>query len=412
MTEDRSVDLARSLLAALAHLHDPDYRAPEAIRLLLGWSPGRPVRDVQATLLAFLQELAPDENDLPADRADRPFEVLHARYVQQLTQEETAEHLHLSLRTVQREQHKGVHLLLRRLQARSRITSGNEANQLTPPQGANWRQQLEREVGWLRRHEGDANAPLRETLSAALPLARKCAAAYGAEIIVEGALPDCHVQLHPSALRQLVLAAVSELGQCAAREPIRLAASVEGDRLTIALACGSAAAKSAENPTGLHDLARALGADLRVQSPQPDGSPHATWLIVAPLVQDAPSNVRVLAIDDNLDLVRLYQSYCQGTPYEIEHLLVAEDVFNVVDHHKPDLILLDVLLPHVDGWDLLLDLHAHQATRDIPIIVCSVITEEALALSLGATLYLQKPVWRAELISAFETALRTGAHKP
>ena len=63
-------------------------------------------------------------------------------------------------------------------------------------------------------------------------------------------------------------------------------------------------------------------------------------------------------------------------------------------------VLLDIILPGRDGWDLLQLMEANQATSRIPVIVCSVFSEPEIALSLGATGYLQKPIARRQLIDA------------
>jgi CheY-like chemotaxis protein len=77
----------------------------------------------------------------------------------------------------------------------------------------------------------------------------------------------------------------------------------------------------------------------------------------------------------------------------------------MIEAIPPDVIVLDVMLPDVDGWNLLLDLHEHPATRSIPVIVCSVVREENLAMSLGAALYLSKPVSPRQFIRALDQVL-------
>jgi CheY-like chemotaxis protein len=66
--------------------------------------------------------------------------------------------------------------------------------------------------------------------------------------------------------------------------------------------------------------------------------------------------------------------------------------------------VLDVLLPDTDGWELLTYLHEHPATRALPILVASVVHGEELALALGATAYLSKPVRRQQFIQALDQA--------
>jgi CheY-like chemotaxis protein len=113
----------------------------------------------------------------------------------------------------------------------------------------------------------------------------------------------------------------------------------------------------------------------------------------------------VLVVDDNVDLVHFYRRYAAGTRYHIVHLSQGTGVLEAVESVTPDIIVLDVMLPDVDGWDLLVQLHEHPATRPIPVVVCSVVREEELALSLGASVYLPKPVRRREFIGALDQAV-------
>jgi CheY-like chemotaxis protein len=67
------------------------------------------------------------------------------------------------------------------------------------------------------------------------------------------------------------------------------------------------------------------------------------------------------------------------------------------------------MLPDVDGWELLTNLHEHHDTRSIPVIICSVVKRQELAAALGASLYLPKPVRRREFIQALDQVLSQGS---
>jgi DNA-binding response OmpR family regulator len=114
--------------------------------------------------------------------------------------------------------------------------------------------------------------------------------------------------------------------------------------------------------------------------------------------------ITVLVVDDNYDLVHFYRRYAAGTRYRIVHVPNGRDALVAVDAYAPGIIVLDVMLPDVDGWELLGQLHGNPASRGIPIIVCSVIREAELALELGAMQYLPKPVRRSELLAALDRA--------
>jgi len=99
-------------------------------------------------------------------------------------------------------------------------------------------------------------------------------------------------------------------------------------------------------------------------------------------------------------LVHFYRRYTTGTRYQIVHLAEGQHALETIQEVKPDIIVLDVMLPDIDGWELLADLRQQPAAETLPIIVCSVVRRAELALSLGASLYLPKPVRRRQFIQA------------
>jgi len=94
-----------------------------------------------------------------------------------------------------------------------------------------------------------------------------------------------------------------------------------------------------------------------------------------------------------------------NTRYEILHAPDGQSVFDLAERHAPDVIVLDIMLPDADGWELLTYLKERATTASIPIIICSVVRREELALALHATLYLAKPVRRQQFIQALEQVL-------
>jgi PAS domain S-box-containing protein len=78
----------------------------------------------------------------------------------------------------------------------------------------------------------------------------------------------------------------------------------------------------------------------------------------------------------------------------------GEGAIEVAAGFKPDVIILDILLPNQSGWDVLEQLKANPATQTIPVLVVSVVDERSHALELGASEYLLKPFSRQQLQSA------------
>ena len=103
--------------------------------------------------------------------------------------------------------------------------------------------------------------------------------------------------------------------------------------------------------------------------------------------------------------MHFYQRYVQGTRYQIVPLAEGTRIVEMVEANQPQVIVLDVMLPDMDGWELLTSLREHPATRSLPIIICSVVREEELALALGAARYVAKPVRRQEFVQALDQVL-------
>jgi CheY-like chemotaxis protein len=118
--------------------------------------------------------------------------------------------------------------------------------------------------------------------------------------------------------------------------------------------------------------------------------------------------VRVLVVDDNEDLLHFYRRYLQETRYQIIPLTDGARLFEMLESVEPDVIVLDVMLPTTDGWELLTLLRQHPLGRNLPILICSVIQEKELALALGASGYLEKPVRRSSLLQALDAAIQQG----
>jgi len=115
--------------------------------------------------------------------------------------------------------------------------------------------------------------------------------------------------------------------------------------------------------------------------------------------------VRALCIDDNADALRLFERYLQDTRYRMLPLREAQRTMDIAAEARPDVIVLDVMLPDIDGWELLGRLREHPATRGIPVLVCTILPQEELARTLGAAAFIRKPVSREGLLAALARVL-------
>jgi CheY-like chemotaxis protein len=396
---DGRENLVDDLQDALKHLYDPDYQPGERLYTVTSCDLRDGPVPVLSAVVQAIQGMEPSP-DAPLDsREALLYDVLYHRYVLKLTQDETAEALNISVRHLNRVQREAAHLLATRLWNRSQrpavpgetVSGGAEA----------WHRQVRREVAALSRDGGGVAAELDVVVSAVFRIAGVLAQEQGIALEIDAVQSDLLVRVHPSALRQVFLGVARELLRHMSSGRIIWETKCAGERAVIT-------AVAEPVPTGRSvdvTLAEAL---LSLHSGSITVVHEDMQLCVTmtvPAVSGIPRKRIVVAIDDNTDLVTLYQSYCIGTGYEIVHVREGQRALSAIEEYAPDAIILDVMLPDIDGWDLLMDLHNHPATKRIPIIVCSVITDEQLALALGATLYLPKPVWRQQLIDALGDAL-------
>jgi CheY-like chemotaxis protein len=105
----------------------------------------------------------------------------------------------------------------------------------------------------------------------------------------------------------------------------------------------------------------------------------------------------ILVVDDNADLVQLFRRYLHGQPYRVLSAYSGTEAMTVARERKPSVILIDLLMPHQDGWETFHRLRSDPVTATIPVVICSVLPEQPLAATLGVNGFLPKPVSQVAL---------------
>jgi signal transduction histidine kinase/CheY-like chemotaxis protein len=116
-------------------------------------------------------------------------------------------------------------------------------------------------------------------------------------------------------------------------------------------------------------------------------------------VQRAPGRVEVLVIEDDPSTVRLLREFLEPAGYAMSVASTGEAGLALAMQRRPSAVILDVLLPGLDGWEVLRRLKAEAGLRDVPVVIVTVVDERGIGLALGAIDYLVKPVERDALLA-------------
>jgi CheY-like chemotaxis protein len=210
---------------------------------------------------------------------------------------------------------------------------------------------------------------------------------------------DLMVAMHPSTLRHILISIVSQLANNMPTGAIQLAATPGAGRVQITLAAAPLQADAGSSFQPIVELLASF--DIVTELHLQGGSFELT---LGMLQVDRC----VLVVDDNPDMAHLYRRYLGGTRYYLQHVNLGASAREAIDLYDPDVVVLDVMLPDIDGWDLLTRLHEQPTTRTLPVIICSVMPEQQLALALGARRFLAKPVARTDFIAALDAVFAAG----
>lgn len=402
-------ELEQLLQDALNKLYDPLYRPPAQLLAYIPCDPQGQRDTFQRALVGLIQELTPGADIPHSARQRRIYDLLQCRYVQELTQEETARRLGISARYMRREQQEAIHLLAQRLWERKLqldpqgIPPTEEAALFPLKSSAAalsaWRDQLRTELTALQKNAPEMVADVQAVLHNITALGNTLALRHGLALTINQATTDDLVRVHPAVLRQLLLTTIKIAAQDPPGGQLVLSPRVLANQLQIAVERSPAVALDPAHLAVVREIMGLCNGTVTVSCHQ-----ERTIITLAVVIVH---QVKVLVVDDNADVVHFYRRIVDGTPYQIIHVNQSHELQATLQAVQPAVVVLDILLPDADGWDLLVALRQSWGAHALPVIVCSVLGNDELAEELGAT-YLPKPVYRQDFLKALDRAVIIG----
>jgi len=387
----------QSVRGALNHLYDPEYLAKSPLLTLFGLATRYdPAPALQQRLVQAIESLRPQRGSLLAERDQQAYDLLLYRYVQRLTQDDIAHQFGISERQLRRDQNRAVQLLAGRLweqyglaQKAPALVAAPSEDGAASPTGESF--------AWLVQNPSECLTDPNQMLVTVIELAEALAARYAAHLSWSAPADLPPVAVHPVAFRQILIALLSHAMQRGAGGACALQVRAEAASLAFEIAAQSA---DLARPPAAPDFAQVeeLITLFRGRLTQASRPGRLDLALSLPICEQWP----VLAIDDNPDILQLLQRYVSGTRYQVIGAQEVGRAFELLESRAPRIIVLDVMMPRMDGWELLRKLRGHSAARRLPIVVCTIMNQPELAYALGANAFLRKPVTQAAFLEILD----------
>jgi len=106
----------------------------------------------------------------------------------------------------------------------------------------------------------------------------------------------------------------------------------------------------------------------------------------------------IVVVEDDISTAELIGLYLKEVGYRVEYARTGEAGLRIIKERQPFAVILDIMLPEKDGWEVLQTLKTDPETQEIPVIIHSIVEERELAFALGATDYIVKPADKSTIL--------------
>jgi len=118
---------------------------------------------------------------------------------------------------------------------------------------------------------------------------------------------------------------------------------------------------------------------------------------------------RILVVDDSATNIVLLEAILNGQGYLIETAQSVKEAYQIIKKETVNLILLDLLMPRISGYDFLKEIKSNEGTKDIPVIIVSAVADpenKKRSIELGALDFINKPIDIQDFIERIDIILK------
>jgi CheY-like chemotaxis protein len=399
------------LRSALNHLYDPDYLRGSPLAVILGVDRRFDTPSaLQGILTRAIEVLKPASNAANKIYARSIYDLLLFRYVQQFNQNEIANQLGISVRHLRRQQNLAIYELAGRLwdQYQLGAPGQTEAVQAVVDQSP-LPDQFTKELVWLKHPSSQVATDLSLALEAVHLLIHPYAEQKKAQLIFP-TLTAGLAQVHPVAFQQIILTLLTYAIQSMPGQEILVEVQENQGWQSLVISTGlpdgssdhfptSSPPAETTDPGSLETVKKMVELSEGAFSIQAGGKTFHAQVAFRSVIP-----MTVLVIDDNPEIITMMQRFVAETRYQIVGLNDPSAAIEYALKMKPGIIVIDIMMPQVDGLQVLSRFKHHPALGRLPVIICSVLPQKNLSASLGAVDFIQKPIQREIFINAIEKA--------
>jgi len=121
-----------------------------------------------------------------------------------------------------------------------------------------------------------------------------------------------------------------------------------------------------------------------------------------------PSDKKILIVDDNAEIRNILRTFLEGVGYNVCEAKDGTSAVSKARHDKPDLIIMDCMMPFMDGWEACRQIRKDPEIQETPVIMCTSkdsVKDIEISLAAGATDYVTKPIDMDRLLKNVNRAL-------